>query len=364
MKNIFVNATAATEGGILTILNQFISSVGKYNINGYKYFVFSSVNIKCESSDIRLITNIKAKKKLDRIKWDLRNMKKWAVRHEVKPDLIVSLQSTGVKFKGVPQLVYIHQSLPYSEESNWSIFKKDERKYWFYRYLFKIWINLTVKGKAKVVVQTNWMKEALINNSFKKEDILVSLPNVNDINIGTIKPIRKEKKYLFYPAAEYKYKNHDILVEAVKNLNTMKNNTELSFKIVLTLGEDSALHRKVNELGLNKYFEFIGQTSFVDVLSLYKGCQAILFPSYIETVGLPLIEGSAFGKRILVADCEYSREILSDYKLASFIPYSDVKEWEEEIKKSLSYYEEKPNDFEHKTGWENVFNLINHLSNI
>jgi len=40
MKNIFVNATAATEGGALTILNQFLNSIPKYSSTNHKYYVF------------------------------------------------------------------------------------------------------------------------------------------------------------------------------------------------------------------------------------------------------------------------------------------------------------------------------------
>lgn len=43
---------------------------------------------------------------------------------------------------------------------------------------------------------------------------------------------------------------------------------------------------------------------------------ALIFPSYIETVGLPLVEAMSVGAVILAADCEYAHEVLDGYENA------------------------------------------------
>lgn len=76
-KIVFVNATAATEGGALTILKQFLEGISKYSSNNIIYYVFCSLEeLKIyESENVKIINNIKGKKWLDRIKWDLYGLK-------------------------------------------------------------------------------------------------------------------------------------------------------------------------------------------------------------------------------------------------------------------------------------------------
>lgn len=53
---------------------------------------------------------------------------------------------------------------------------------------------------------------------------------------------------------------------------------------------------------------------------------ALIFPSYIETVGLPLVEAMSVGAVILAADCEYAHEVLDGYENAFFFdPFKPAK---------------------------------------
>lgn len=364
-KNILVNATSATVGGSLTILNQFIENIDNDLDKNKTYYIFVPVTSNLKSFDNIVIIPIKAKKYLDRIKWDLFGMKKWCKGSNIKPNLIVSLQNTGVLFGKIPQVIYLHQSLPFAKESSWSLLKKDERKMWFYKYLYKIWIDCTIQKNHYIVVQTKWMKDAVIKSGYSKDKIIVSRPEINNINVDKIECIDKDyKKFLFYPAADYKYKNHIILIKAIKIMTEKDISIKGKFKILFTLDRKSIIYKQVVEFGIEDYFEFLGPLKYEEVLSYYKGCHAVLFPSYIETFGLPLIEASIFGKRILVSDCEYSSEILSKYSLVSFIPHNSVSRWEEEIRKSIIHYEEKPNYFQGKNGWDSVFELINKVAEL
>jgi len=353
-KIIFVNATAATEGGILTIVNQFIENICNLNDKDKKYYIFVPFEFEYEinSNEIIEIIYIKAKKYVDRIKWDMFGMKRWAEVNNIKPNLIISLQNTAVRFGNIQQLVYLHQPIPYVKEFSYNIFNKNERKMWFYKYLYKIWINYTVKKNHNIVVQTKWMQRSLIKDGYNEKNIIISKPNITKFNINEINSIKRDEKYFFYPAADYKYKNHEVIINAVKKISESRNVNKINFKIVFTLSKNSRIYDMVVKLKLEKYFKFVGQIPYNKVLSYYKGCQAILFPSYIETFGLPLIEGAAFGKKILVSDCEYSRE---------FIKYNDSNLWAKEIELAMKKYELCTYLEEQKPGWSNMFKFINTL---
>ncbi len=68
--------------------------------------------------------------------------------------------------------------------------------------------------------------------------------------------------------------------------------------------------------------KFVGRLNQNEMVNMYK--QSILiFPSYIETIGLPLIEAKTLGRQIVAADCEYAHEALGDYdNVVYFDPFN------------------------------------------
>lgn len=366
-KNILVNATSVTSGGALTILNQFIDNIPDVDKN---YYLFVPAVLNLESFNNVIIVPIVAKKYRDRINWDLIGLKKWCKKHEIKPNLIISLQNTAVFFNEIPQLIYLHQSLPYSEESSWNVLKKEERKLWFYKYIYKIWIDLSIKKNHYIVVQTEWMRKAVVKSGYDENKIIISKPKIKDIDINEVNILDKgNKKYLFYPAADFKYKNHDIIVEAVKKLSEKNSEFINGIKIIFTLTEDANIYKKIVHYGLENTIKLVGELKYEEMLSYYKSSDLILFPSYVETFGLPLIEASYFKKNIIVSDCSYSREVLNGYNKANFVQFNDVISWGEAIINNMNHYcddnEISIPDNKVSTsdnGWDNVFDLIDVLS--
>ncbi|KAK3582584.1 hypothetical protein CHS0354_024138 [Potamilus streckersoni] len=72
-----------------------------------------------------------------------------------------------------------------------------------------------------------------------------------------------------------------------------------------------------------------------EIFRFYKSVNALVFPSLVETFGLPLLEAAMFGLPVLVADLPYAREVLKDYDGAVFINIHDEKRWAEEMRKVL-----------------------------
>lgn len=364
LKNIMVNATSATIGGSLTILNQFIENIDNGLDKNKKYYIFVPITSPLKSFDNVVIIPIMAKKYIDRINWDLNGMKRWCKKNDIKPDLIISLQNTAVAFGGVPQIIYLHQSLPYAKESSWNILKKDERKMWFYKYIYKMWINLSVKKQHYIVVQTEWMKEAIKKSGYNENKIIVSRPKINPIDINKVKKLdKKNKKYLFYPAADYKYKNHTIVVEAMKILLDKDPQIVNDIRIIFTLDKEANINEKIIKYGLDGTIKLIGSLKYEDVLSYYRSSDIILFPSYVETFGLPLVEASYFEKTIIASDCFYSREVLDGYNMVDFVKYNDASSWSNAIIENLKHNKGNniPYNQNGENGWEKIFNLIDSI---
>jgi hypothetical protein len=62
-KIVFINATAATEGGALTILRQFLEGIATYSNKNMYYYIFCSLDELglYESKNIKIVNNIKGK---------------------------------------------------------------------------------------------------------------------------------------------------------------------------------------------------------------------------------------------------------------------------------------------------------------
>jgi len=373
-KIVFVNATAAIKGGALTILKQFLEGIPEYSNKEELYYLFcSSAEVKTyKRENIKIINNIRENNWLNRIRWDLYGLKKWSKRKGIKADLIISFQNTGVfYYNNVKQLIYLHQSIPFSETIHWKFFCKNERLLWFYKNIYKKLIRLTLKSNSYIVVQTEWMKNAVIEQfNWNSKKISVIKPNIKNIAVEKIPKIDfiDNKFHLFYPANSAVYKNHELIINALKyikdNQPEIYKNIILHFTLEGTLNNSRSalLVNLIKDLQVDEQIKYEGKMPYERVLSFYKSCDLMLFPSYIETFGLPLIEAASFGMPILAAEMNYAREVMGDYEGVKFLDHKDSKLWAENIidlyNKRIKY---TPYNIHYETSWKDFFELIEKL---
>ena len=373
-KIVFVNATAATEGGALTIIKQFLEGIATHSDKNIFYYVFCSLEgLKTyERENVKVINNIKGKKWLDRIKWDLWELKKWSKKKDIRADLIISFQNTGVSYyKNIKQLIYLHQSIPFTEDINWDFFNKNERILWFYKNIYKKIIKLTLKSNSYIVVQTEWMRNTVIKQfNWNPMKISVIKPDLKNITMEKVLKIdfKDNKFHIFYPANIAVYKNHELIIRALRYIKDQKkkiyDNLMIHFTIDDNLGNDrnDAIINLIRDLKINDHIKLEGKLSYETVLSFYKSCDLMLFPSYTEACPLPLIEAASFGLPILVSDLDYAREVIGGYKGVKFLDYKNAKLWAENI---IDLYNKRrkyePYSINYETSWKDFFKLIDKL---
>jgi glycosyltransferase involved in cell wall biosynthesis len=86
------------------------------------------------------------------------------------------------------------------------------------------------------------------------------------------------------------------------------------------LTQELAEYVKSNALNVR----FVGSLPRENVFELYTQ-SVLLFPSYVESFGLPLLEARLTGTPIIASDCPFSREILDGYNRAEFFSKFDYK---------------------------------------
>ncbi|MGS4880495.1 glycosyltransferase [Photobacterium damselae] len=363
MKRVLVSATSITSGGALNILKQFIANA-PLNIS----FVII-VNERADIDDVFtlksniLFVRMSEKSRLDRLKWDFWGGRKFIKNNGYYFDLVISLQNTSLNIPNIKQLIYIHQGL-FLSDKNWNPFKKTERKYAFYKYIYPFFIFLFSNGKTKFVVQTEWMKNKLhqkYNQSI--ENIYNIKPDIVPWGNKIKKSLFIDEKIIFYPATGEIFKNHLLILRALKK-SLAEYNGRINIKLVFTINVHAKDNCHIYEYlkknsELYKYIIFLGPIPYDEIKIYYDNCHAVIFPSEIESFGLPLLEASMLGKYILSLDTNFSREVLEGYDGVKYIP-KNVDDWSDNL--SLISFEEerKYNNFtpSYKNNWDTFFKLI------
>ncbi|QIV94855.1 glycosyltransferase [Allofrancisella frigidaquae] len=307
--NIVINNPAAKSGGALAILKSYLEQALQDKRNSYYFFVSLNSLAQYESSNVKIF-NIGKQNRIKRIFWDNYLFSKELKRKNIKPDTIISLQNTPLNVSGnIEQIVYFHQALSISDKQ-WNIFRKDERIFWFYRNIYPFFIRMGLNRVSRVIVQTRWVKKAFAEKfKYNTNNIEIVRPEIKDIDISSINDIPKTKFRIFYPAAPIKYKNHHLIIEWLSKLDS-------DFECVFTFSKSDSkrLYDLIIEKRLENKIKLVGNLSYDRVLEYYKSSDLLLFPSDIETFGLPLVEAQLFDLKILVSDQPYSREVLEGYK--------------------------------------------------
>jgi glycosyltransferase involved in cell wall biosynthesis len=237
--------------------------------------------------------------------------------------------------------------------------------------MYPLLIKFSLPSNFYIITQTEIMKKKLQQKlKINQDRIVVIAPSFNNIDINSISSINfnDNKFHIFYPAATYLYKNHEVIIKALKyikdtNLDVF-NNLLVHFTFDNSTSRNRELINLINDLKVNDVIKLEGKLPYDKTLMFYKSCDLVVFPSYLETFGLPLIEAANFGLPLLVSDLVFSREIIGNYEGAQFIDYRNEKEWAQKIietyhqKKRFSSYFPSFN-----TNWQTFFELIESLLN-
>ncbi|MBD5408322.1 MAG: glycosyltransferase family 4 protein [Treponema sp.] len=367
MKQIIVNATAARTSGALTILKDFMSFVYAQNDKHYIFHLLTTTQDIFHNEGNIFVHEISSQNWRTRLLWDRSGFQNWLVHISIVPYAVVSFQNTcprltGV-FRDVKLLVYYHQQLPLVKYQ-WKWHRSDERKLFLYAHFYGFFVNRWNK-KAEYVVQLPHIKQ-LFCAKFKNINpervhvIRSNLPKI-DVNSVPAKEIYKDKKVFIFPATPLRYKNHIAILRALNYLKKEDFETFEQIRVIFTVSKISFIAQNVHEMELGSVVDCIENIPYEELLSYYKRSDALLFPSKIESLGLPLVEAAMFGIPVVAADLPYAREVLEDYKSANFVDADDYVLWAEKIKQIMLIDNKKvsPLQGSSENTWTDFLDLLN-----
>lgn len=317
---ILVYDVAAESGGAVTVLESFYEEFSRDKKNRY-VFVLGRYELQ-RTENIRVLCYPWVKKSpLHRLYFEW--VKAPRIIKKYRIDRVLSLQNIGLPRAEVPQELYEHNALLFSEHR----FRlKDGYRPWLTQQLLGRLMKRSIRHAEKVMVQTRWMKEAIVRQcGIPREKVEVKFPAVEMLPTESWK-LNSECPIFLYPANASAYKNHRTLLAACKLL---QERGFTAYRMIWTVtGEENggirAIRRAAEQAGLP--VEFRGSVTRRELFDLYAS-SILVFPSYVETVGMPLLEAQSAEAPILAADCPYARDIAGDYDRAEFLPVFDADAW-------------------------------------
>ena len=181
---IVVDDMAASKTGALSVLRDFYNYIAENDKDNTWIFVLGDKLLE-ERDNIKVLVrdDVKSSRK-NRLMFDLKTGARYF--EELKPDVLFSLQNTLPRGYRGRQVLYVHQPLGYQTWKRFSFLKPREREYAVYQHLISRMIDSSVRRADKVIVQTEWMRKAVIGKTRVNEDKVVKI--MPDIDIP--------KKYL------------------------------------------------------------------------------------------------------------------------------------------------------------------------
>lgn len=310
---------AAEDGGGLFVLKKFYEDVIKLQSHDIEWTFLVSTNEIQPQKNIEIIRNNQIKKSyVYRIQFELFELP--GIIKRIQPDLIISLQNAPIGHCKVRQFVYLHQSLQYCPKK-FSFLRAEERKTAFRQHIICNLYKIALPKSDHIFVQTEWIKKATMHWIHCSEEKITIVPVAIDTSmLPTEKYCGQNARIFFYPARAEMYKNHKVVIDACRILIQ---SGCTNFKVLFTVTEnDGAYAAQLVEKSKGLPIDYIGAVDYKDIWKYY-GQSILLYPSYLETCGLPMLEARNAGSRILASDMPFSHEALDGYPNAAFFKYDD-----------------------------------------
>lgn len=326
-KVLIVSAVNLTEGGTLTILKKCLSFLDTNPLIYNEYTIIALVHKKdyFQYNNIVLIDFPKAKSSwLFRLYYEYWGFYKLSL--DLKPFLWLSLHDISPNVRAARKAVYCHNPTPFYHAKLKDLYYN--YKVFLFSYLYKYLYKINIRTNNYVIVQQQWLREAFVKMyKLTEQNVIVAYPQeILDNPIIENEVFQGLNSYsdniFFFPSLSRPFKNFEVICNAADLLVKWGNN---NFKVILTIDgkEDAYSKAIVDKYHNNPNILFSGRLIYEDVVRMYEKTLCLIFPSKLETWGLPISEFSNYRKPMIVADLPYAHETASGAEQVAFFNPND-----------------------------------------
>lgn len=185
-----------------------------------------------------------------------------------------------------------------------------------------------------VITATTWSREDIIRQyhlSRQKVRLITGAPQPKLEQEPTDDELEKVRvkyslpdEFMFYPAQTWPHKNHLGLIKAI---SILRERDSMVVPLICSGRQNEfylQITKLIDELGLAQQVKFIGYASADEVRCLYRLCRALIFPSYFEGFGIPLLEAFLTETPAASSNVTCLPELVGDAALL-FDPYEPLE---------------------------------------
>jgi glycosyltransferase involved in cell wall biosynthesis len=176
------------------------------------------------------------------------------------------------------------------------------------RFFFRTMVPRSVRRADRVLAVSEETKRDLIERYGADERKVVVTPNGVDETFSPEGPARNGRPYLLFVGALQPRKDPVVAIEALALADP-----DLALVLVgPDKGAAAEARRSVARLGLTGRVEFAGHVEKQELAALYRGAEALVFPSRYEGFGLPVLEAMASGTPVVATSAGAIPEVAGD----------------------------------------------------
>ncbi len=243
------------------------------------------------------------------------------ISRELRPELWIAMDNVTPRVHCDCQVVYCHNPTPFYPFKWRETFL--DPKFGAFTLFFGFLYGIFLQRNSAVIVQQDWIRREF-QKRYRARNVIVAHPTVDVPPL--LEPVRArssdEMYRFFYPALSRTFKNHELLLEAVRLL---EGRGVGGFELLLTVDAASNrcgadLFRRYSSL---RSVRWLGTIARERVYRIFGESDCLVFPSKLETWGLPLTEFKTTGKPILAVDLPYAYETIGSYDQIAFFGAED-----------------------------------------
>lgn len=359
MKKIVISAVNLTEGGPLTILNECFEFLSKNLADQYEIIALVNNHRVFNYKEIKFYSFPHSKNSwLSRLYYEYIYFLNFSKK--MNPHLWLSLHDITPNVKADIRAVYCHNPSAFYKLSLKEVWLDPRFTLFnlFYKYLYLI----NIKKNDFIIVQQNYLRNAF-RKFADKSQIIVAHPNISEGEESDCS-ILKENIF-FYPSFPRVFKNFEIIGKACEILTQQG---VVDFQVIFTIsGSENRYAQLIYDSFKHiKQIKFIGIQQKENVYELYRRACCVIFPSKLETWGMPITEAKRLGKPLLLADLEYAHETLGSYDKAKFFDVQSPEQlaiaMKSVIDKTILFEKHlaKPIKGPFTQNWKELFNILLH----
>lgn len=303
------------EGGARRVAIKTLLEMVKINPD-HQYLVYSNTNHEVLNKTIIRQIQLSSSHYIPQILWDQIIFPHFLVpltNNRFKPDVIHHTNNVVSCWGSTPSVATIYDMTPFIIPE---FFVRSHAAYQ------RAYFRFAAKKAAKIITVSENSKRDICRILKVDEEKVIVIPLASDFgeastlpalpSVDLISRFNIRTPFVLYVGAIHPRKNVPRIIEA---FNLLKQDKKIPHQLVIA----GSLRWKKDHLFGHSSFNlvrdhivFTGRVSEAELVSLYRNCDAFVWPSLYEGFGLPVLEAMSLGAPVVTSNCSSLPEVAGD----------------------------------------------------